>query len=332
LKRFLHLLSFVITSFFPLIKNITWKPNLIFLVAPSILFAPSTIFLKFLLGKRIKTWIHIQDFEVDAAFQLRILKGFFLKKIFLYIEKIIISQFEIISTIGIDMLSKAKQKGLDKEKLFLFPNWIDFEFVDHEKNIQNVRNKKNFFKEMFKGKIVLMYSGSMNKKQNFDLIIKCIRKLGNYNNILWVISGEGSSKKHFVNEVKNYKNVRVFDLQPDYFLQTWLKLADIHLLPQKKGINNLVLPSKIIGILASGKPVIATTPKLSELGNYVSEAGICIETNELKNFIKAIKKLSQNKLLREKLGKNGYNLSRNKFDKRIVLTNMRDHINKLIGF
>ena len=175
-----------------------------------------------------------------------------------------------------------------------------------------------------------MYSGSMNKKQDFDLIVKCIRNLRDHNNLLWVISGEGSSKNKFIEEVKNYKNVRIYDLQPNYFINTWLKFADIHLLPQKKGIDNLVLPSKIIGILASGKPVIATTPKKSELGEYVSEAGICIENNEVHNFIRAIIKLSNNKFLREKLGNKGYYLSKNKFDKKIIFSNLKDKINKLI--
>ena len=71
-------------------------------------------------------------------------------------------------------------------------------------------------------------------------------------------------------------------------------------MPQKKGIDNLVLPSKVIGI-ASGKPVIATTTKDSELGRYVLEAGICIENNEVNNFIQAIIKLSNNHLLRKQL-------------------------------
>ena len=111
-KRLLHLFSFVITSFFPLMRNIFWQPNLIFLVAPSILFAPNIMLLKFLSAKKIKTWIHIQDFEIDAAFQLKILKGEFFKKIFLYIEKTILFQFDILSTIGKDMFIKAQKKRI----------------------------------------------------------------------------------------------------------------------------------------------------------------------------------------------------------------------------
>ena len=238
-KRLLHLFSFMITSFFPLIRNIYWKPNLIFLIAPSIFFAPNIIFLKFLSGNKIKTWIHIQDFEVDAAFQLKILKGMFFKNLFLFIEKKILFQFDTISTIGKDMLLKAQKKGFDKEKLFLLPNWIDFDFLDEKKYISKVRGKIKYFKNVFKEKIVLMYSGSMNKKQDFDLILKCIRNLRNHNNLLWVISGEGSSKKNFIKEVKNYQNVKIYNLQPTYFLNTWLKFADIHLLPQKKELKTL---------------------------------------------------------------------------------------------
>lgn len=328
--RIIHFLSFAITSFLPLARNIFLQPNLIILISPSILFAPSLLFLKLFLSKKIKTWIHVQDFEVDAAFKLKILKGNFLKNLILLLEKKILYQFDILSTISKDMITKAQKKGLDKRKLFLLSNWIDFDSLKRSSNMSEVTRKVKYFRQIFKNKIVLMYSGSMNKKQNFDLLVKCIKSLKDYKNILWVISGEGSSKKKFINAVKDFKNVKIYDLQPTYFLNTWLKFADIHLLPQKKGINDLVLPSKIIGILASGRPVIATTSRESELGKYVSDAGICVENNEYQNFRKAILKLSNNKYLRKKLGNKGYTLSKKFFNKKIILTNLKDQINKLI--
>ena len=60
------------------------------------------------------------------------------------------------------------------------------------------------------------------------------------------------------------------------------------------------------------------------------EAGICIENNEVHNFTKAILKLSNNKSLRERLGSKGYSLSKNRFDKITILSDLKDQINKLI--
>ena len=143
--RIIHFLSFAITSFLPLARNIFLQPNLIILVSPSILFAPSLLFLKLLLGKKIKTWIHVQDFEVDAAFKLKILKGNLLKNFILLIEKKILCQFDILSTISKDMINKAQKKGLDKRKIFLLSNWIDFDILESSSNISELTSKVKYF-------------------------------------------------------------------------------------------------------------------------------------------------------------------------------------------
>lgn len=331
ISRIIHLLSFVITSFPPLVKNIFWGPNLLTLIAPSLLSAPIVLIFKlFLSKKKFKSWIHIQDFEIDVAFNLGILKGILIKKVALFLEYKILNQFDIVSTISKGMVEKAFKKGINKNKVKLFPNWFDFDSYDLNNMSSRLQTKYFFFKKLFKDKIVLMYSGSMNKKQNFDLLVECIKYFQENKKILWVISGSGPSKTLFKEQVKNYKNVKIYNLQPAYFFNHWLSLADIHLLPQKRGISNLVLPSKIIAILASSKPVIACTEKNSELDYYVSKAGISIRDYKTKTFINALEQLIKDKENGKKRVFEGYTLSKEMFDKKIILQNFKKEIDQLL--
>ena len=66
---------------------------------------------------------------MDAAFELGILKGKYLRKMLLYLEKMILDQFDCISTISNSMYDFAVSKNLNKNKLLLFPNWVNTKFI-----------------------------------------------------------------------------------------------------------------------------------------------------------------------------------------------------------
>ena len=105
-------------------------------------------------------------------------------------------------------------------------------------------------------------------------------------------------------------------------MNDWLNLADIHLLPQKANAADLVLPSKLLGILASGRPLVASTPMGSELGLLAEQAGIRVEPGDSGGFSKAIGELVSNREKRMQLGANGRHLAEEKFGRDTVLVQL----------
>lgn len=103
-------------------------------------------------------------------------------------------------------------------------------------------------------------------------------------------------------------------LQSSEKLNDWLDFADIHLLPQKKGAADLVLPSKLLGIMASGRPVIASSPVDSELGQIADHVGIKIDSGNCQQLIQAILTLIENPRLATKLGGNGRKVAVDNYD------------------
>ena len=68
-------------------------------------------------------------------------------------------------------------------------------------------------------------------------------------------------------------NVRFLDLQPNDRLNDLLGLADIHLLPQRSGAADLVMPSKLTGMLASGRAILATASPETQLSYALEGCG-----------------------------------------------------------
>ena len=80
-------------------------------------------------------------------------------------------------------------------------------------------------------------------------------------------------------------------LQPEVKLNAFLNLADIHLLPQKEDAANLVMPSKLTGMLASGRPVIATARLGTQVARVVEQTGLVVEPGCLPCIVSAIRRL-----------------------------------------
>ena len=327
ISRIIHLLSFALSSIYPLYKQYKWRPDIILTVAPAIFCAPAALLFASICGKQCNSIIHIQDFELDAAFELGLLKGQAILDLAKKIEKKILRSFNYSSSISNEMLKKLHEKGVSPEKSFIFPNWVDLETIYPLTHDEIVENRCNREYTMKKDLIILMYSGSMNKKQDFELLIESINYLSELKeDIIWLIGGEGPSKNYVLEHTKNIKNVIVQPLQPEEKMNKWLNLADIHLVPQKAGTNELVLPSKILGMLASGKPIVATAPKMSELHTLINEAGLCVEPGDSKGFAKAIRNLIENPEERKIYGLKGRKIAEERFGKENVLKRFEDRL------
>jgi colanic acid biosynthesis glycosyl transferase WcaI len=95
------------------------------------------------------------------------------------------------------------------------------------------------------------------------------------------------------------------DLQPIERLSELLAFADIHLLPQRADAADLVMPSKLTGMLASGRPTIATANEGTEIASVVKNCGLVVPPEDPQAFADAIITLTQNAELRSALGKSG---------------------------
>ncbi len=298
-KRLLHHASFLLSAAAPLLSAaIGWRPDIVFAVAPSLLSAPIAAIAARAAGA--VSWLHVQDMEVDAAFELGLLrKDSVTRKAMLAVERQILSSFDRISTISPQMMHCLEQKGIAPEKLREFRNWIDTGTIVPGSNRTSIRSDLR----LNPTDVVALYSGAMSNKQGLELIIEAAASIeSSHPSVQFVLCGNGPIKPALVGMANGLGNVHFLDLQPQARVSELLSTADLHLLPQKAQISDLVLPSKLAGMLASGRPVIAMAAPGTGIASEVEGAGLVIPPGNAQALAAAVIRLSGDTNLRARLG------------------------------
>lgn len=329
-SRLLSLASFSISSFWPCISQCFWKPDVIITIAPAIFCAPNSLLLRALTGKSAISWLHIQDFELDVAFELGQLKGKWLRALAEVLERRTLCSFSGVSSISSKMVERLQFKGVEASRCELFANWVDLKAIYPQHDLSRSRNSYRNELAIGPDQLVLMYSGSMSKKQGLELFVDAISHLDDIPQLVWLFAGEGPAKADLVHATEGFPQVIHLPLQPADRMNDWLNAADIHLLPQKAGAADLVLPSKLLGMLASGRPVVATSIPGSELAELASEAGACIKPGDAKAFADALRKLISDSEQRLMAGKRARRLAEERFGKDAVLEHFEHKLLSLV--
>jgi len=267
LRRLLHLASFALSSLPVVLWQARWRPDVVMTVEPPLACAPAAWLAARLAGAR--DWLHVQDFEVDAAFDLGLLPPR-LKAPVLRTEKLVMRSFYRVSTISQRMMAQLPEKGLDLARCVLFRNWVDCSAIYPVREASPFRRELDLAADAF----VALYSGNMGEKQGLEILLQAAERLARRKDIVFVLCGGGAARPRLEARAAGLTNVKWLPLQPAERLNDLLNLADVHLLPQRADAADLVMPSKLTGMLASGRPVIATARPGTELAETLANAGI----------------------------------------------------------
>lgn len=314
LTRILHLATFAI-SCFPLMlwQALTWRPNIILVIEPPLFCAPGAW-----LTARISrgmAWLHIQDFEVDAAFDLGILRFRFLRTIVTTFERWLLWGFDRVSTISERMLDRLASKGVPGNRQMLFSNWVDTSVIRPLEPPYRLRKELN----VPDGSFVLLYSGNMGKKQGLEILADVAKMLPHRKDILFILCGDGAAREGLESLVTGMTNVRFLPLQPAECLNDLLNIADVHLLPQRVDAEDLVMPSKLTSMLASGRPVIATAREGTQVADVVKQCGVTVRPGDAVALKDAILKLIDDRTEWKRLGDAGRKYAIEHWDREKVL-------------
>lgn len=276
IKRIIHEFSFL-ASIFPLfLKSLFQKKfDLVICVSPP--FHLGVLPLLYAKLKGAKFVSHIQDLQVDAARDLKMIQNKFALDIMFKMEKMLFENSSAVSTISSGMKAKILAKGIPASKIKLFPNWVDKDIV------RPLPREQSLLAEFGLGEHskVVLYSGNLGEKQGLEVIIEVAKALKSRQEVVFVIVGSGGGKANLMKLANDadLKNILFFPLQPYNQLSALLATADVHLVLQKKSASDLVMPSKLTAILASGGcPIVSAVPGTT-LYDVISDhdLGILIE-------------------------------------------------------
>jgi colanic acid biosynthesis glycosyl transferase WcaI len=333
LARVAHLFSFMLSSMPLLLAQARWKPDLVFVVEPPLFCAPAVLLFSKMLG--IKSWLHIQDYEVDAAFGLGWVRGAGVRRFALAAERWLLGKFNRVSTISGAMLEKARGKGVGEARLVLFPNWVDVSAIRPATSAaaRPTDDDTGFRAELGipADALVVLYSGSLGSKQGIELLAEAARLLVYARDIHFVICGNGPSREALMSACMRLRNVHFLDLQPAARLNELLGMADIHVLPQRADAEDLVMPSKLAGMLASGKAVIVTANPGTELGRVMTNRGLVVPPGDAAVLADAIEQLALSPTVREALGAAGRAFAQAELDQNAILSRFEQELFRCVA-
>lgn len=271
--RLLAPLSFALSSAPVVIWRIlALRPHAVLMIEPTLLAAPAALIAARLTGAR--TLLHVQDLEVDAAFAMGHLRNGFLQRLAADFEKLTLKAFDQLVTISNRMRDSLAEKGIHADRLTVIRNWVDMEKIRPLDGPNAYRAELDLKPEAF----VVLYAGNIGVKQALDVVLASAAQLADQDDIVFVIAGDGPEKRKLVAAAG--PNVRFLPLQPENRLCELLNLADLHVLPQHAGAADLVLPSKLGGMLASGKSIVVAADPGTELAEFLEGTATLVPSGD----------------------------------------------------
>lgn len=296
LWRLAYAASFALSSAWPLLRRMAHPPEVIFVIEPSFLNALPSLAAARLYGAR--AWLHVQDFELDLAFDMGQFRSGAARRVLEMAERWILRRFDAVSTISATMRDRLLAKGVCGERALLFPNWVDTGVIAPGRT-SSYRAELRLNGDT----VVVLFSGSMGDKQALDVLVDAARLLAAERGLCFVICGEGPAAALVREATAPLPNVRLLPLQPAGRLPDLLILAGIHVLTQRASASDRLLPSKLLGMLASGRPVVATVAPETELGRIVASCGVIVEPENPRALADALLALARDPDRRTELGR-----------------------------
>ena len=314
LRRLLSLASFTMSALpVALFTALRRRPDVVISISPSLMYAPLAVLAARLCGAL--SWLHIQDLEVDAAVSTGLLrKAGILSSIAFRIERALLRRFDRVSTISEAMAERIVDKGTPRDRLREFRNWAEVEAIQPDIESSALRRELGI-----DARKVVLYSGNMANKQGLEVLPEAARLLAGRDDLQFVICGEGPARRSLVEAARDLPNVTFVPLQPRARLPELLSMAALHVLPQIPTAADLVLPSKLANMLASGRPVIATAAAGTTLAHEIEGAGCALEPGRADLIAAAVEELIDDPTRCRALGARGRQLAEERWSRERIL-------------
>jgi len=232
---------------------------------------------------------------------------------------------------GADMKdSLVKDHSLPPDKITVVENWTDPEEVYPVKREDNDFLRTHGLEKKF----VVMYSGNIGLSQDLENVVAAADGLRGYEEIIFILVGEGALKEALFKMASSRKleNIKFLPYQQKRCLKYSLNAAHIHLIPLKRGMKGIIVPSKVYGIMAASKPFIAAVDEGSEIDSVVKRfgCGLVVKPSAVEALKKAVLWAFRNQEQIEMMGQQGRKAFEVHYTRAICTQKFRSLLNSLI--
>jgi glycosyltransferase involved in cell wall biosynthesis len=287
------------------------------------------------LGAFLKWWhraplvFYMQDLFPEVGLAMGKLRPGLVTRLLWLATQLGLRAADRVVVLGEDMRRRVLERGIDPAKVEVVPNWADTKLLHPAAPDPELRRAWGL-----DGHFVVMYSGNLGLSQNLEQVLEAARVLRG-EPVRFVLVGEGAEKARLQARAAAWglDNVRFETYRPKERLNESLNLADLHLIPLRRGLMGYIVPSKLYGILAAGRPYLAAVDEGCELARITEEArcGLCVEPDAGEVIVEAVRRCLRQPGELAEMGRRGRKLAELYYDRAIAVGRFAGVLDELTG-
>jgi glycosyltransferase involved in cell wall biosynthesis len=180
-----------------------------------------------------------------------------------------------VIVLGEDMRARIVAKGVDPARTEIVRDGVDILAPDAPQPLLDGEVIKTIRGDF---KFVLLHAGNLGFYGAWETLITAVRNLEE-EGVGLVFVGEGAQRAHVENLAGDAKNVRFLPFFPASKIPSVLAAPNAHVITVKRGLEGVVVPSKMYGILAAGKPIVAVAPEETDAASLGAKFGFAISAD-----------------------------------------------------
>jgi glycosyltransferase involved in cell wall biosynthesis len=234
-----------------------------------------------------------------------------------WLSALVYRRADRVVVLGPYMADRIALKEVPRERIVTIPVWSRRDEVYPIPRATNPLRKALGLGDKF----VVMYSGNLGLAHSFDEFLAAARRLRECTDIVFLFVGGGPR----LGEVEaalardGLSNVRLLDYVPRSQLHVSLAMADAHLISMRPEMTGIVVPGKLYGAMASGRPAIFVGPEHCESADTIRQAGcgFTIASGETETLVSAIQLVARDPSLARRMGERGRSAFLARFEQRL---------------
>ena len=298
----------------------SWSPDIVITASP--MFSQCVVQRFLYLGRRIPRMIIVQDFVVDAALDLGLLKLPLLPGLLRRLERWSFCSASTLSTISESMLAKLRTIVGDDRRTLLIPNWIHQSLQEEIDRARSARFQRRAG--------VLFYSGNLGVKQGLPRFVESFTESRG----AWAleIHGGGAERSRLKAATRSLAGIVLGEVLDEAEYVKRLLTCSACLVTQTHGVGANFLPSKLLPALATGTPVLAVCDESSPLGREVQRGafGAIVPPDDRSSLRQVLGKWLARPELMAQLGRNALKWAE-RFERANILGQYEDELKRLTG-
>ncbi|MDE2179529.1 MAG: glycosyltransferase family 4 protein [candidate division NC10 bacterium] len=245
-----------------------------------------------------------QDIFPEVAVLLEDFQSPMVNRLLERINRLLIRNANRVVVLGETMGKRLiTEKGVDPGRLRVIHNWADCSAImpGEKRNPWSVATR-------LADRFVVMHSGNIGLSQNLDILLEAADRLRSYTDVVMAMVGDGAKREALEARARSQglANVRFLPYQPKERVTESFAAADVFIISLKEGLAGYIVPSKLYGILAAGRPYVAAVEEACEVAAITRkyECGLLAKPGDPDDLADKILTLYHDRELVSRLGAN----------------------------